>query len=96
VRDVPEDFHTQVGPRLEELLAPGETLEGLCAATRQSAFRGGMAALAVTDRRLVVQPLDRHAQPKGDGLLGRLGGGDGQQAGLVALATWVRRHHPER
>jgi hypothetical protein len=151
VRDVPEDFHTQVGPRLEELLAPGETLEGLCAATRQSAFRGGMAALAVTDRRLVVQPLDRHAQPKGDavsippdeldtfdavglggewynaepsmlentaltvrmktahgqklklqmmrggdGLLGRLGGGDGQQAGLVALATWIRRHHPER
>jgi hypothetical protein len=151
VRDVPEDFHTQVGPRFEELLAPGETLEGLCAATRQSAFRGGMAALAVTDRRLVVQPLDRHAQPKGDavsippdeldtfdavglggewynaepsmlentaltvrmktahgqklklqmmrggdGLLGRLGGGDGQQAGLVALATWIRRHHPER
>jgi hypothetical protein len=73
VRDVSEDFHTQVGPRLEELLAPGETLEGLCAATRQSAFCGGMVGLAVTDGRLVVQ-----------------------QAGLVALATRVRRHHPER
>jgi len=47
VRDVPDDFHTQVGPRLEQLLASGETL-------------------------------------------------DGQQAGLAALATWVRRNHPER
>ena len=40
MRDVPEDFHTQVGARL--------------------------------------------------------GGGDGQQAGLAARATWVRRNHPER
>jgi hypothetical protein len=150
VRDVPDDLHTQVGPLLEQLLAPGETLEGFCAATRQSAFRGGMVALAVTDRRLLVQPLDRNAQPKGDavsippdeldafdavglggewyaqpslledtaltvrmktahgqklklqmmrggdGLLGRLGGGAGQQAGLAALAAWVGRHHPER
>jgi hypothetical protein len=150
VRDVAEDFHTQVRPRVEQLLAPGESLEGVCAATQQSAFRGGMVALAVTDRRLVVQPLDRHAQLKGDavsippdelstfdavglggewynadpsllentalavrmktahgqklklqmmrggdGLLGRLGGGDAQQAGIAALATWVRRHHPE-
>jgi hypothetical protein len=150
VRDVAEGFHTQVRPRVEQLLAPGETLVGVCAASRQSAFRGGMVALAVTDRRLVVQPLDRHAQPKGDavsippdelstfdavglggawynaepsllentaltvrlktahgqklklqmmrggdGLLGRLGGGDAQQAGIAALATWVRQHHPE-
>ena len=149
MRDVAEDFHTQVRPRVEQLLAPGESLEGVCAATQQSAFRGGMVALAVTDRRLLVQPLDRHAQPKGDavsippdelstfdavglggewynaepsllentaltvrlktahgqklklqmmrgdGLLGRLGGGDAQQAGIAALATWVRQHHPE-
>jgi hypothetical protein len=150
VRDVAEDFHTQVRPRVEQLLAPGERLEGVCAGTQQSAFRGGMVALAVTDRRLLVQPLDRHAQPKGDavsippdelstfdavglggewynaepsllentaltvrlktahgqklklqmmrggdGLLGRLGGGDAQQAGIAALATWVRQHHPE-
>jgi hypothetical protein len=149
VRDVAEDLHTQVRPRVEQLLAPGESVEGVCAATQQSAFRGGMVALAVTDRRLVVQPLDRHAQPKGDavsippdelstfdavglggewysaepsllentaltvrlktahgqklelhmmrggdGLLGRLGGGDAQQAGIAALATWVRQHHP--
>jgi hypothetical protein len=149
VRDVAEDFHAQVRPRVEQLLAPGESLEGVCAATQQSAFRGGMVALAVTDRRLLVQPLDRHAQPKGDtvsippdalstfdavglggewynaepsllentaptvrlktahgqklklhmmrggdGVLGRLGGGDAQQAGIAALATWVRQHHP--
>ncbi|HEV8206996.1 MAG TPA: hypothetical protein VGR04_09950 [Acidimicrobiia bacterium] len=142
-----EAFHTQVRPRVEQLLAPGENLEGVCAATQQSTFRGGMFALVVTDRRLLVQPLDRHAQPKGDavsippeelatfdavglggewynaepsmlentaltvrvkaahgqklklhmmrggdGLFGRLGGGDGQQAGIAALATWVRHH----
>ena len=150
MRDVAEDFHTQVRPRVEQLLAPGESLEGVCAATQQSALRGGMVALAVTDRRLLVQPLDRHAQPKGDavsippdelatfdavglggewynaepsmlentaltvrvkttrgqklklqmmrggdGLLGRLGGGDAQQAGIASLATWIRQNHPE-
>jgi hypothetical protein len=66
VRGVAEDFHTQVRPRVEQLLAPGESLEGVCAATQQSAFHGGMVALAVTDRRLLVQPLDRRAWPKGD------------------------------
>jgi hypothetical protein len=151
VPDVAEDFHTQVRPRLEQLLAPGEHLEGFCAATQQSAFRGSVVALAVTDRRILVQPLDRRSQPKGDtvsiapgelasidaigagdewyntepsvlagaaltvrmktaqgeklklhmmrggdGFLGRLGGGDAQQAGLAALAAWVRRHHEER
>ncbi|MFL6242012.1 MAG: hypothetical protein ACJ73V_03180 [Acidimicrobiia bacterium] len=150
MRDVAEDFHIQVRPRVEQLLATGESLEGVCAAAQQSAFRGGMVALAITDRRLLVQPLDRHAQPKGDavsippdelatfdavglggewydaepsllentaltvrlktahgqklklqmmrggdGLLGRLGGGDAQQGGIAALATWVRQHHPE-
>ncbi len=145
---VAEDFHAKVRPQLQHLLQPGETIEGFCAATQQSAFRGGMVALVVTDRRLLVQPLDRHAAPKGDavsiapadlaamsavglagewynaepsvlegaaltlrlkttagqklklhmmrggdGLLGRLGGGEEQQAGLAALAAWVRRHH---
>jgi hypothetical protein len=150
VPGVADDFHTLVRPRLEQLLAPGETLEGFCAATQQSAFRGSMVAFAVTDRRMLVQPLDRRSQPKGDavwippeelaafdavglgdkwyntepsvlagagltvrmktargeklklhmmrggdGLLGRLGGGDAQQAGVAALAAWVRLHHPE-
>jgi hypothetical protein len=78
VRNVAEDFHTQVRPPVEQLLASGENLEGVYAATQQSTFRGGMVALAVTDRRL----------------LDRLGGGDAQQAGIGALAAWVRRHHP--
>ena len=146
MRDVDDDFHTRVRPRLEQLLAPGEQLEGFCAATQQSAFRGSMVALAVTDRRVLVQPLDRRAEPKGDavsiapgdlaafdamgmggewynaepavlenaaltvrlktthgqklklnmmrggdGFLGRLGGGASQQAGIAALAAWVRR-----
>ena len=90
MRDVAEDFHTQVRPWVEQLLAPGESLDGVCAATQQSAFRGGMVALAVTDRRLKL-----HMMRGGDGLLGRLGGGDAQQAGIAALATWVRQHHPE-
>ncbi len=40
MRDVAEDFHTQVRPRVEQLLAPGENLEGVCAATQQSTFEG--------------------------------------------------------
>jgi hypothetical protein len=41
------------------------------------------------------QKLKLHTMRGGDGLLGRLGGGDAQQAGIAALATWVRQYDPE-
>ncbi len=61
-----------VGEKLEPvargLLEPGEELRGACVATQQSAFRGRMVALVVTDRRLVVQGLSRRFEPDGEPL----------------------------
>jgi hypothetical protein len=140
---VADDFHTLVRPQIEALLEPGEALAGICAATQQSTFKGSLVALAVTDRRLILQKLGRKVRPSedpvsigpgeiasasaegagvgwanvtasvmegsavtlkmrttdgekrklmmmrgGDGLLGRLGGGEQQQAGVEALASW--------
>lgn len=48
-------------------LDPGETLEGALFASRQiSAFKGDSVVLGVTDRRLLIQPLDRRGQAKGE------------------------------
>jgi hypothetical protein len=57
------DFASTVRPALEEALEPGETLEGICAAAQQSAFRGRSLALGITDRRLLLAPLDRRGRP---------------------------------
>jgi hypothetical protein len=59
-------FDEIVRPRIEELLEPGEQLQALCPATQQSAFKGRMVALALTDRRLIVQPLSPRSEPDGD------------------------------
>jgi hypothetical protein len=50
----------------EQLLAPGETLNGYCVATRRTTFSGGVVAIVVTDKRLVVQPLNRKMEANGD------------------------------
>ena len=62
------DWHERARPHVEVLLEPGETLDGLCVATQASAFRGSMVALAATDRRLLVVPLDRKIAPKGEAI----------------------------
>jgi hypothetical protein len=63
---VPDDFADRVRPHLETQLGPGEGLRGIAAATFQKTFSGLLYAVGVTDRRLLLQPLDRHVQPKGD------------------------------
>jgi hypothetical protein len=60
------EFHDRVKPHLESLLEPGEELRGFVAATQRSTFKGRLVALAATDRRLIVLPLDRKIEPKGD------------------------------
>ena len=60
------EFAATVRPHLEALLEPGEALLGLVAATAQKTFSGGLFSLGVTDRRLLLMPLDRRLQPKGD------------------------------
>src|SRR5215211_6425015 len=60
------DFESLMRPHLEGALEPDESLEGICAATQQSTFKGRSVALGVTDRRLLLAPLDRRARPAGD------------------------------
>jgi hypothetical protein len=60
------DIDSKYRPHLESRLEPGEELRGLCIATQQSTFKGRAVALGVTDRRLLLQPLDRHGDPKGE------------------------------
>ncbi len=139
------EFHDRVSTAIAGVLEPGESLEGVVAATQRKTFSGRTVAVAVTDRRLVVQPLTRRLVPDGDpvsitpdalraasavvsgdewwsthipvtdealtvrltttdgtkltldlmrggdGLLGRLGGGEAQEAGVTAFAAWMQR-----
>ena len=62
-------FEQRARPHLEALLEPGEELRGVLAATQQSAFRGRLLAVGVTDRRLILQGLDRHIEPKDEPLV---------------------------
>ena len=64
--DVSDKMEAVLRPALEQLLEPGEQLVGMCVAVQQSAFRGGQVAVGVTDRRVLLQPLDRRSEPKGD------------------------------
>jgi len=142
---MPQDFTATVRPHLEKRLSPGETLEGILAATHQRMFSGSLYAIGVTNRRLILQELDRKLAPKGEpllitpeilasaevdgagggwsvpsaildlaaitltlrttggtkmklmmmkgggGLFGKLGGGEDQQKGILALAGWMQR-----
>jgi hypothetical protein len=63
---VAADFSATVRPHLDALLEPGEALLGVVAATVQKTFSGGLFALGVTDRRLLLMPLGRKLEPKGD------------------------------
>jgi hypothetical protein len=58
-------FDTIARPHVEALLGPGERIEGILAASIQKTFSGGLYALAVTDRRLVLQQM-RGRGPKGE------------------------------
>ena len=59
-----DEFATRVAPVLQPLLEPGERLVGIAAATLRKTFSGGMYAVGVTDRRLILQALDRRLAPK--------------------------------
>lgn len=57
------DIGDRLRPLFEPLLEPGEELRGALVAAQQSAFRGRMVAIGVTDRRLLLQPLTRKLEP---------------------------------
>jgi hypothetical protein len=62
---VAADFDAIARPHIEALLEPGERIEGILAATIQKTFSGGLYALAVTNRRLIIQRM-RGRSPKGE------------------------------
>jgi hypothetical protein len=66
IPNVPGDFGVLTRPLIEPLLEPGETLRGVAAAVHQKTFSGQLYALGVTERRLILQPVDRHMAAKGD------------------------------
>jgi hypothetical protein len=57
-------FDEVVRPLLCSLLGPDEELRGIIAATHQRTFSGSLYAIGVTDRRLVLQRLDRKLRAK--------------------------------
>jgi hypothetical protein len=60
------DLDSKYRPILTDQLEVGEELTGLCVASQQkSMFKGGVVAIGITDRRLLVQPLDRRGDPDG-------------------------------
>ncbi len=63
---MPAEFETLVRPHLEALLEPGEALHGVIAANRQKTFSGRLYAIGVTERRLILQPLNRRIEPDGE------------------------------
>jgi len=61
------DLDSKYRPELEQRLEGGEELRGLSVASQQkSRFKGGSVAIGVTDRRLLIQPLNWRGNPEGD------------------------------
>jgi hypothetical protein len=60
------DFASMVRPAVDALVEPGENVRGVAAATQQKTFSGQLFAVAVTDRRLLLVPVDRRFQAKGE------------------------------
>jgi hypothetical protein len=60
------DIDAKYRPLLESQLESGEELHGLCIGSQQKGFfRGGAAVIGITDRRLMLQPLDRRGNLEG-------------------------------
>jgi hypothetical protein len=59
------DLGAKLLPLAQGLLEPGETLRGVLVAAQQGFFKGRQVAIAVTDRRLVVQGMNRRFEPDG-------------------------------
>ena len=66
---MPEDFAAVARPSIEAQLAPGETLRGVAAAVHQKTFSGQLYAVGVTDQRLLLQPVGRHGEAKGQSVI---------------------------
>jgi hypothetical protein len=56
-------YRNELEGQIRGLLEPGEQLSGIAAASQKTGvFSAAVVALAVTDRRLLIQPLDRRGR----------------------------------
>jgi hypothetical protein len=60
------DLGSKLRPVVEGLLEPGEELRGVCVASQVGLLKGRQVALGVTDRRLIVQGMNRKFEPAGE------------------------------
>ena len=60
------DIDSKYRPVVEAELEAGEQLRGLCIGSQQKGFfKGGAAVIGITDRRLILQSLDRRGNQDG-------------------------------
>jgi hypothetical protein len=62
------DLDAQLRPVAEARLTQGEELRGVCVATQVGMLKGRQVLLGVTDRRLVVQGMNRKFEPVGEAI----------------------------
>jgi hypothetical protein len=62
------DVGAKLRPVIERLLEPGEEIRGVCVATQVGLLKGRQVALGVTDRRLVVQGMNRKFEAAGEAI----------------------------
>ena len=79
------DLEAKLRPAIEPLLEPGEELHGVCVASQTGLFKGRMVALATTDRRLLVQGLNRKFERDGEPVSIPP---ETQRRGVEALGGW--------
>ena len=54
-----------MGAFMQSLLVPGEVMHGVIVANQQKTFSATLYLVATTDRRIIMQPVDRKWQPNG-------------------------------
>jgi hypothetical protein len=59
------DLGSKLRPVIERLLEPGEEIRGVCVASQVGFLKGRQVALGVTDRRLIVQGMNRKFESAG-------------------------------
>ena len=62
------DLGSKLVPVIEGLLGPGEQMRGACVASEVGLLKGRQVALGVTDRRLIVQGMNRKFEAAGEAI----------------------------
>jgi hypothetical protein len=63
--DRQREVYAQMAGQMRSLLVPGEVMYGIIVANQQKTFSATLYLVATTDRRIMMQPVDRKWQPNG-------------------------------